>query len=188
MAKDTKNIIVRTLFNIAAENGKITIEEISKRSYITRLTIKNNFPTGIPGIVEYAYINIIREVNERLLKFKCEEVSLELLADIMLPVLWQYKEEAHVIYSSQLPFRLIGTICDETWEWAKNRFNGLIKEHGLANYFSGKELLKYFNAQLVSILTLWLEADIPVELEAFREKFLFLMRCSIKDLIFKGID
>lgn len=97
----------------------------------------------------------------------------------MLPVLWQYKEEAHVIYSSQLPFRLIGTISDETWEWAKNRFNGLIKEHGLANYFSGKELLKYFNAQLVSILTLWLEADIPVELEVFREKFLFLIRLYI---------
>lgn len=188
MAKDTKEIIIRTLFNIASENGKITVEEISKRSHITRTTIKNNFPTGIPGIVELAYINIVREVNEQLLTYKCEEVSLELLADLLLPVLWRHKEEAHVIFSSQLPFRLIDKISDETWNWGQNRFNSLIKENELANYFSGRELLKYFNAQLIAILTLWLEADIPVNIDLFRPKFIFLMKISVDELIFKGID
>ncbi|CAM3024344.1 TetR/AcrR family transcriptional regulator [Lactococcus hircilactis] len=188
MSKDTKNIIIRTLFNIAAENGSLTVEEISKRSYITRTTIKSNFPDGIPGIVEFAYLKIVREVNERLLSYPCEEVSLDVLADILLPVLWAHKEEAHVIYSSQLPFRLIDSIRDETWHWAKNRFNALIKEHGLANYFTGKELLKYFNAQLVAVLTLWLEADIPVDLDLFRDKFLFLMKMSVRELIYSGIE
>ena len=41
--KDTKEIIIRTLLNIASESQKVTIEEISKRSRITRTTIKNNF-------------------------------------------------------------------------------------------------------------------------------------------------
>ncbi|KZK08463.1 putative transcriptional regulator [Lactococcus cremoris] len=188
MTKDTKEIIIRTLLNLASENEKLTIEEISKRSHITRATIKRNFKTGVPGIVEYIYLNIVDEVNDRLLRYKCEEVSLELLADIMLPVLWQHKAEAHVIYSSQLPFRLIGPVSDRTWKWAEKRFSFLIKEHNLSNYFTGQELLKYFNAQLITVLTLWLEADIPIELEKFRPKFLFFMSTSIHELIFKGID
>lgn len=187
MTKDTKEIIIRTLLNIASESQKVTIEEISKRSHITRTTIKNNFKTGVPGSVEYIYLNIVDEVNERLLQYECEEVSLELLADILLPVLWQHKEEAHIIYSSQLPFRLIEPVSDRTWKWAEKRFNFLIKEHGLANYFTAQELLKYFNAQLITVLTLWLEADIPIHLDKFRPKFMFFMNASINQLIFKGI-
>ena len=127
MTKDTKEIIIRTLLNIASENEKLTIEEISKRSHITRATIKRNFKAGVPAIVEYIYLNIVDEVNERLLQYKCEEVSLELLADILLPVLWQHKEEAHIIFGSQLPFRLIGPISYRTWKWAEKHFNSLIK-------------------------------------------------------------
>lgn len=174
MTKDTKEIIVRTLLNIASESQKVTIEEISKRSHITRTTIKNNFKSGVPGIVEYIYLNIV-------------DVTIELLADLLLPVLWQHKEEAHIIYSSQLPFRLIEPVSDRTWKWAEKRFNFLIKEHGLANYFTAQELLKYFNAQLITVLTLWLEADIPIHLDKFRPKFMFFMNASINELIFKGI-
>lgn len=112
MTKDTKEIIVRSLLNIASENGKINIEEIAKRSHITRTTITNNFKNGVPSIVEYIYLNIVDEVNQQLLLYNCEEVSLEILADIMLPILWKHKAEAHIIYSSQLPFRLIKTISD----------------------------------------------------------------------------
>ncbi|KST86991.1 putative transcriptional regulator [Lactococcus lactis subsp. lactis] len=186
MTKDTKEIIIRTLLNIASESQKVTIEEISKRSHITRTTIKNNFKTGVPGIVEYIYLNIVDEVNERLLQYNCEDVTIELLADLLLPVLWQHKEEAHIIFGSQLPFQLIGPISDRTWKWAEKRFNFLIKEHGLANYFTAQELIKYFNAQLITVLTLWLEADIPIAYEKFRPKFIFFMSTSINELIFKG--
>ncbi|WP_282667434.1 TetR/AcrR family transcriptional regulator [Lactococcus cremoris] len=188
MTKDTKEIIVRSLLNIASENGKINIEEIAKRSHITRTTITNNFKNGVPSIVEYIYLNIVDEVNQQLLLYNCEEVSLEILADIMLPILWKHKAEAHIIYSSQLPFRLIKTISDRTWKWAEKRFNFLVREHDLSNYFTGQELLKYFNAQLITVLTLWLEADIPLELEKFRPNFLFFMNSSVHELIFKGID
>ena len=180
MTKDTKEIIIRTLLNIASESQKVTIEEISKRSHITRTTIKNNFKSGVPGIVEYIYLNIVDEVNERLLQYNCEDVTIELLADLLLPVLWQHKEE------SQLPFRLIGPISDRTWKWAEKHFNSLIKKQGLANYFTAQELLRYFNAQLITVLTLWLEADIPIAYEKFRPKFIFFMSTPINELIFKG--
>ncbi|WP_278216061.1 hypothetical protein [Lactococcus lactis] len=68
----------------------------------------------------------------------------------------------------------------------KKHFNSLIKKHGLANYFTAQELLKYFNAQLITVLTLWLEADIPIAYEKFRPKFIFFMSTSINELIFKG--
>ncbi|OAZ15817.1 hypothetical protein V425_12040 [Lactococcus lactis RTB018] len=54
----------------------------------------------MPGIVEYIYLNIVDEVNERLLQYNCEDVTIELLADLLLPVLWQHKEEAHIIFGS----------------------------------------------------------------------------------------
>ncbi|MGO1350691.1 MAG: hypothetical protein ACTHUC_04505, partial [Lactococcus cremoris] len=54
--------------------------------------------------------------------------------------------------------------------------------------FKLRNRTKYFNAQLITVLTLWLEADIPLELEKFRPKFLFFMNSSVHELIFKGID
>lgn len=83
MTKDTKEIIIRTLLNIASESQKVSIEEISKRSHITRTTIKNNFKTGIPGIVEYIYLNIVDEVNERLLQYNCITVKMLLLNSLL---------------------------------------------------------------------------------------------------------
>jgi hypothetical protein len=188
MAKDTKEIIVRTLLNLSSENGKLTIDEISKRSHITRTTIKNNFNTGIPGIVEYIYLTIVDEVNEIILRHKIEDVSLETFSNALLSVLWKHREKAKIIYTSQLPFKLVGPISERTWSWAEIRFNKLVKEHELAPYFSGKELLHYFNAQLIAILTFWLSADLPVEPDIFHEKFIFLMSTSIKSLIYKDID
>lgn len=188
MAKDTKKIIARTLLNISSENGKMTIDEISKRSYITRATIKNNFEKGIPGIVEYIYLNIVDEVNEVIFRYKVEELSLEIFSSVLISTLWKHKEEARIIYTTQLPFKLIGPISERTWNWAEARFNTLVKDHGLAPHFSGQDLLNYFNAQLIAILTLWLSADIPVEPHIFQEKFLFLMSTSVKSLIYKDID
>ena len=188
MAKVTKQIIIRTLLNIAAENNKLTIEEISKRSGIPRSTIKKNFPDDINGIVEYIYIGIVREVNQTLLQYDVNDVSLELFSNIFLPILWKHREEAHIIYTSPLPFQLIDQISAETVEWAGDRFNKLVIEHDLAPNFSGIDLLKYFNAHLVAILTLWLGVRFPVDIEKFKPIFLYLMRTPMKDLIYKGID
>lgn len=184
MAKDTKDTIVRTVLNIASENGKLTIEEISKRSYITRTTIKNNFKKGVPEIIEYSYLNIIQEVNIRLFKYKCEDVSLELFADIALPILWSYREHLRIIYT-KLPFRLTDLITEETFGWAKVHFDTLVKEHNLSKYFSGKDLLRYFHGQLITVLTLWLGADISLNFEVFKPKFIYLMSTSINSLIFE---
>jgi AcrR family transcriptional regulator len=189
MAKETKEIIIRTLLNISSEeDGKMTIEEISKRSHITRTTIRKNFNGGISEIVEYMYLGIVDEVNDIIFNYKVEELSLDTFADVLLSVLWKNKDKARIIYTSKLPFKLVGPISDRTWNWAEIRFNNLVKVHGLSPYFSGKELLKYFNAQLLTVLTLWLSADIPIPPHIFKPKFMFLMSTSIKTLIYKDID
>lgn len=188
MAKDTKEIIVRTLLNIASENGKLTIDEISKRSHITRTTIRRNFPEGVPGIVKYVTLNIVSEVNEILFRYNIDELSLNTYSDIILSVLWKHRDEARIIYTSQLPFKFIIPISEQAWSWAEKRYNNLAKVHDLAPHFSGKELFQYFNAQLLAILTLWLSADIPIEPHLFKPKFTFLMSTSIKTLIYQGIE
>lgn len=188
MAKDTKEIIVRTLLNIASENGKLTIDEISKRSHITRTTIRRNFPEGIPGIVMYIVLNIIHEINEVLFRYDIENITLEKFTDIILSIMWKHKDKVRIIYTSQLPYKFIVPISEEAWPWAEEYYNKLVKKHCLAPYFSGKELFRFFNAQVSSILTLWLTTDIPVEPRVFKPKFIFLMSSSIKKLIYKGVQ
>jgi AcrR family transcriptional regulator len=182
-----KDIIVRTLLNIASENGKLTIEEISKHSNIPRITIKKHFKNGISDIVESVYLDIVREVNEKLFTYDVDELSLETFSDILLPVLWIHRDPLHIIYSSQLPFPPLTSISQETWDWAGQRFDNLAKKHGLYPSFSGFDLLKYFNACLISILTMWLGQRIPIDIELFRPKFLFLMSNSLDNLIYRNI-
>lgn len=183
MTYKKKEIIARTLLNIAAEQGKITIEEISKRSHISRNTIKNNFENGIIDIVKYMYIQIINEVNTTLLKYDVNKLSLEDFADIVLPVFWNNREKARIIYISNLPFRLLDDICQLTWNWCEDKFNKLVIVHGLEQEMSGFDLLIYFNAQLISIFTFWLSVPLPIDVENFKPKFLFLMNISIIDLV-----
>ena len=188
MAKDTKEIIIRVLLNIAAEHGPLTVEEISRRSGITRNTIQKNFGNkGISGIVEYIYSHIIDEVNERLFQHDANELPIEIFADILLSVVWKYHEQIHVLYTSELPFKPVSQATNTAYPWVKERYEWLVKEHGLAPLFSSKELLFYWNAQLIAILSLWLGADIPVEPSVFKPKFVYLVKTSLYDLIYKGI-
>jgi hypothetical protein len=188
MSKDTKKIIARTLLTISSENGKMTINEISKRSHITRTTIMNNFNTGIPGIFEYIYLNIVNEINEAIFRYKIEELSLEIFSNILLSILWNHKEEVRIINTTHIPFNITGPISDKTWSWAEARFNKLAKDHGLFPYFSGKDLLNYYNTQLIAIITLWLGTSIPIEPSIFQHTFLLLTSNSIKSLIYKDIE
>lgn len=188
MTQNKKDIIIRTLLNIASEDGKLTIEEISKRSHIPGTTIKKNFENGINGIVEYIYLNIVHEVNEKLFKFDVNDLSLETFSSILLPILWQHREAAHIIYTTNLPFRLLSSISHSTWAWAGERFDYLVEKHGLSHSFTGLDLLKYFNACLISVLTLWLGARIPIDIELFKPKFIFLMSNSLENLVYENID
>ncbi|MDR0318110.1 MAG: TetR/AcrR family transcriptional regulator [Lactococcus lactis] len=185
MAKDTKEIISQALLKISSENGKFTIEEISNRSYITRATIMKNFPNGIPEIIEYLGSQIIDNVNQELFKHDPDKLSLEQFADIILPILWENKDSAQIMYTTSLPFHPIPIATNSAWTWVENRYNRLVKVHNLSPYISGKELLVYWNSYLISVLMFWLLNDNPLEPKEFRPKFLFLMRTSLNDLIFK---
>ena len=106
MAKDTKNLLIQTLLTIAKENGPLTVEEISRRSGITRNTIQRNFNNeGVKGIVYYIDKNITQEINEQLFKFDPDELPSDMYAKNSLP-------------------------------WIKERYTRILKKHGLNSFFS----------------------------------------------------
>lgn len=183
MARDTKSIIVSTLLEIITEDGKLTISEIHKRSYITRATIMNNFPGGINEIIEYVYSEIVKEINNSLKKIKLEELNLERFTDTILPMLWENRKTIHILYTSSIPFCPTTVTSRDTWLWAESRYNSVAKNTGMSPFFSGRELLQYWNNQLLAILNLWLGSKNPLNLEEFRPIFLFLVQSSICDLI-----
>lgn len=190
MAKDTKKIIIETLLNIAVENGPITVEEIYRRSGITRNTIQRNFNNqGITGIVDYISSGIIAEINEQLSKYEPEELPIEIFADILLSVIWQYRREVHIISTSTIPyvFPKNGDDIAFIFLWGKKRFEYLVKEHKLAPVFSAQDLLKFWNSYIFAILSFWLASPIPIEPRIFKPYFLFLAKTSMYDLIYKDI-
>jgi AcrR family transcriptional regulator len=187
MAKDTKKLIISTLLEMIMENQKITISEISKRSFITRATIMNNFPGGINEIIEDIHSKVIKEINHVLRHYDPNKLTLEQFADIVLPILWKNRKAAQIFYTYSVPFRPHGAATEAAWPWVGKRYNKLVKELELSPFFSGKELLLYWNAQLHAIFTLWLSPENPLPPEEFRSFFLLLTRTSINDLIYSGI-
>ncbi|MCL2113108.1 MAG: TetR/AcrR family transcriptional regulator [Streptococcaceae bacterium] len=190
MAKDTKQIIIQTLLKIAAENGtqNITVEEISRRSGITRNTIQSNFNNqGVAGIIDYINITIIQEINEQIFRFNPNELPIEIFIDIVITVLWRHRDEAHLIYTTPLPFLPADHTVELSIDWLHERYERLVKEHHLAPYFSAEELLRFYNIFLYACFSLWLSAKTPVPPEVFKEKFLYLMKTSMKDLIYGDI-
>lgn len=188
MAKDTKTIITSTLLKIISEKGKLTISEIYKQSFISRATIMNNFPGGVNEIIEYIYFEVMKEIIHVLKQYDPDNLPLEQLADIVLPILWKNRKTAYILFNSSVPFRPTSSTSDEIWPWVEKRYNSLVKTLGLSPLFSGKELHQYWNDHLLAIFTLWLSSESPLEPDEFRSIFLFLARTSINDLIYYGIN
>lgn len=187
MAIDTKKIIIKTFLEISSENKIATIQEISKRSYITRKTISRNFNNGISDIMQYIYSEIISTVNAELLKHNLNNLSLEEFADIILPIVWSYRQEIKILYSSPFYSRVVPIATNSIWSWLELRFQNLVKLHNLSPAFHGIELLNYWNLYLFSILTLWVTSPNPSSVSIFRTRFIFLMKTSIRELIFKEV-
>lgn len=188
MAKDTKKIVVRTLLNLAAEKKPLSVEAVSKRSGITRNTIQKNFDNqGIEGIVNYINGTILNDINEQLFKFDPDELPIEIFADIVLTILWKHRIEAHLLFTTHIPFKAASQTVELSFTWVKKRYEHLVAEHHLAPIFSAEELLEFWNVYLYGVFSLWLNAEVPVEPEIFKPKFLYLIKTSMYDLIYKDI-
>ncbi len=188
MAKDTKQIIIHTLLKLAVEGGKLNIEELSKQSGITRNAIQKNFNNrGISGIVDYINLGILTEINDELFKHSASDTPLEIFADVWLGVLWSHHEELQILIKSDLPFSPLQLTAEASYSWLQERYEFLVKEHHLSPIISAKDLAIFWNSFLISMLILWLNSDNPAEPNLFRPKFLYLMKTSMYNLMYKGI-
>lgn len=188
MAKNTKDLVVRTLLNIAAEEGPVNIEEITRRTGITRNTIKNNFGNGgISDILQYIYLNIFDKLNKQLFRHNPDELPVEIFADIFLDVLWQYKDEVHILVTSNLLFKRSQIVTDLSFPWVQKRYEKLVKDHNLAPNFTAKQLLLFWSSYLDAIAVLWFTSKIPLEPKQFKPIFLKLIETSMYDLIYTEI-
>nr|UKS68167.1 TetR/AcrR family transcriptional regulator [Lactococcus garvieae] len=190
MAKDTKDIVIEALISLAAKQDIVTVEDISRYSGITRNTIQKNFNNqGINGIVDYINHKITTEINTELMRFDPDELPLEIFADITLTIMWKYRREAHVLYTSNLPFKpRINSIENSlSLPWVEKRYEALVKAHNLAPIFTASDLLYFWNSFLYSVFSLWLSSPIPVDPKEFKPKFIYLVKTSIFDLIYKDI-
>jgi AcrR family transcriptional regulator len=184
-----KDIIARTLLNIASDvNSNLTIEEISKRTNISRLTIKKNFKNGISDIIEYVYSGIIEKITKKLITYDITKLTLENFSDILLPIVWGHRDMLHIIYTSKFAFRIRSYISSEMLTWLGPFINKLLKKHRIISSFSAIELLEYFNSYLTSVLILWLSPKIPLNVELFKPKFLFLMNNSLENIFYNNFS
>jgi hypothetical protein len=190
MAKDTKDIVIQALLTLASKNNTVSVEQISQYSGITRNTIQKNFNNeGIAGIIKYINQKVNQEIIDELTKYNPDELPVEIYADIVLTIVWKYRRQAHVLYTSDLPFKPHSNTAENTlaFSWVQRRYERLVKEHGLAPDFSANDLLYFWNAYIYSILSMWLSSPIPLNPKQFKPKFLYLIKTSMYDLIYKDI-
>lgn len=188
MAKDTKKLVVQAVFNILDEKVPLNLEEIIRRTGITRQTIQNNFEhKGLDGIFDFIYRTMIEEAQQQLFRYNADELPIEIFADIILNVSWKYRKEWHTLVAANRNHQAIELSTELSLPWVEKRYERLIKLHHLFPVVTPRSLLKYWNGCLYSALEIWLSASYPVEPSVFKPVFIFLMKNSLQTVIYSEL-
>ncbi|AYG00369.1 TetR/AcrR family transcriptional regulator [Lactococcus allomyrinae] len=188
MAKDTKQIVIQALLNIMSENGILNLEEITRRTGVTRNTIQKNFNNqGIDGIFDFIYSQILTEINDRLFQHDPNELPIEIFADIVLNILWKHRDVIRILSISDRLHQAIIQFTELSFPWIKKRYELLVKINNLSPIISPKKLYSLWNNHFFGIISIWLSEQYPVKPCVFKPKFCFLIRTSMYDLIYKDI-
>lgn len=188
MAKHTKKYICQAVLNILSDGGTLNIEEITRKTGITRQTIKNNFDSkGIEGIMEYIYREIIIDINIRLFQHDPDEMPLEIFADIVLNAIWKHRDTWYILYKSNYHLQAVTIATAYAYPKVKDRYQKLMKKHALHNIMSPKDLFMLRNSYLFAVLSTWLNVSFPVEPHIFKPKFIYLMTNSMEKIFYSNI-
>lgn len=190
MAKDTKDTIAKAFLILLAKQEPMTVVNLSKFSGVTRPAIHTNFGKDcFQGISDYIFLGISNDIKEALSIHSTDELPPEIFADIVFPKLYEHRDALRILYDPQnsnfkYNFVFFETMMSQFFPWAKPRFERLLKASPLPPTITAQDLFDYWMRWLISIIILWMTSDIPDDPKVFKEKFIYLINTSFKELIY----
>jgi predicted DNA-binding protein YlxM (UPF0122 family) len=176
--------VIDAFFVIAKENPDITeisMQMLADKVGIRRQSIYEKHFRSVDDIITLIHKMVDEDIENKIQGFldKKGKDPMTFFAKEILPLLYEKREWLKVLYSSAL---------DPSWViYLQKKYRPLIKAY-LKPHLSSSGISEDFICNLLvekvlAIVSTWLTSDAPDPASLFEEKFLYLMKTSISDLI-----
>ena len=185
MARDTRRIIMNAVLRLAQKNPdriQFTLTEIAMEARISRQAIYQKHYQNVNDIIHDIHLQIATEARKKLIQYgpSCGKSPFHIIADEMLPVLYEHREWLRVIYTTSLYPGWLGYLEKSYRPWITPF---------LVNNCSDADLevvTQILIGHVLNIFIAWLKQPVPVPPDAFREQFFKLINMTPYDYISKN--
>ncbi|MFV0555874.1 MAG: TetR/AcrR family transcriptional regulator [Lactovum sp.] len=189
MAKDTKQILLRSFLELLEKKGitQITETDLAKASGVTRFTIQNNFGKNFAKtITDYLYDKISKNLLDKLSHFDPEDMTIEIFADILLPIVWKYQTSIRIIANSSILPMSDTFLFAPFFKWAEPLFSRTWEQQKKTlTQFDTYDMYCLWVQQIILYIVMWIRKPVPEDPKLFKKTFCYLLRTSAASLIDK---
>lgn len=184
MVRDTRRIIMNAVLRLAQKDpDKIhfTLTEIATEARISRQAIYQKHYQNVDDIIQDIHIQIATEARKKLIQYgpSCGKSPFHIIADEMLPVLYEHREWLRVIYTTSLYPGWLKYLEKSYRPWLTPF---LIDKCSEADLEIVTEILIGY---VLNMFIVWLKQPVPIPPDAFREQFFNLIKMAPYDYINK---
>lgn len=184
MSKDTRQVIINALFNLAQENPDLshfTIKDIAIEAGISRQAIYQKHYSSVEDIIRDIHTQIATESREKLFSLPptLGVSPYQIVADELLPVLYEHRDWLKIIYTSSLSSGWFRYLEASYRDW----LTPFIQETAKKIQVKEEILLQMTISQIFSLIIAWLTQPFPAPPEIFRGTFLKMLCLSANDYL-----
>lgn len=186
MPLDTRQVIIDSLFRLAQrfpEKTNFTLTEIASEAHISRQAIYQKHYNSVEDIIEDIYSQIATRTREKLTQLSpIPGVSpFKLLADELIPALYERRDWLRIIYTSSLYTGWFQRLQGNYYNWLRP----FVVESSKELHIDSEILLRLLVGYIFDLFVSWLSQPFPLPPEIFKEKFLKLILLSPNECIGK---
>ena len=189
MAKDTKQILLNSFLELLGKKDitQITETDLANLSGITRFTIRNNFGKNFAiAIIDFIYKKIADTILEKLSAFDPHDMTAEIFADLILPVVWKYQGPIKILFKANAWRMGDDGIFLPFYKWAEPFFQEQYeRQKKELTQLNAYDLYSIWVQQLILYLFTWLSKPVPEEPRIFKKTLLHLANNSLMTLVGK---
>lgn len=179
--RNTREMIINAVLRLALKDPnrlQLTLTEIATEAGISRQAIYQKHFKSVAEIFEYIHTTIDEQIlqvfEQKVLALPPKKIFTGIAQDI-LPLIYQHREWLKVLY---------GTNIDLKWrrelylKYSTLTLAYFDKLPALNSPFSKEKTVKLLTDQLLALISLWLDDEIPLHPNRFAPLFLDMMKRS----------
>lgn len=184
MPLETRQVIIDALFRLAQrspERTSFTLTEIASEANLSRQAIYQKHYRNVEDIIEDIYSQIATRTREKLTQLPpTPGVSpFKLLADELIPALYEKRDWLRIIYTSSLYTGWFQRLQGNYYHWLKP----FVVDSCAELQIDSEILLRLLVGYIFDLFVSWLSQPFPLPPEIFKKKFLKLVVLSPNEYI-----